>query len=813
MTVFSNFQGTLKDFFSFGRGSNKVSLLPDRTAKNVKLQDVSGNDFVFFSPTETGLISGGSLALGSAANQVDVSAGVGRIISTSDPSNPTIQQVSWPDTTLTLTLSSGKVEFFWIYVSSSVTVSIRITPPDVAFLRSNIFLGYVQAENASLIAASPYPKPSYQTAKNIDDIFLNLNQQAKAKGFKPHKVDNALSFWVDKGCLYVPGRNWHTDPDISDCRYIGPWGDATTPCEFDAILQDGALLAINQTVVPKIYESGGSSHNLTGDEAVIHYLFLTQQGFYLQIGQTNYTSIREAFEYLDYDRHNFNYASVADIPNQSVLVAQMVISNQAVDFEDPTLATSVAVLDGENGATISPVDQTLVPQYKLRAVVDGNVSQGDELSMNVSGHLQKYPETGGESNSQYTTDQVTLHDLAFLHDNIGVVAWVTPSNPAIVYHKVGYSNSGVISWTPASSRSFSSNINSLRCKPIPGTDRYVIIVTLDNGYMTAWCCRNEGSSTAPTQGSSYNLATSGATDADGVWDSGEGYFIYAWAASGDIINRYSEINTSDLSQSFPYGNVAQLSGGGTKVQCTTQGSDIITLSQNGSTAYIAEKAWNKPFYGTGRYDDSAGSQTISSSVSVLCGVEQHSGNILSQIKNTSGDLQTFSAPFSSGSSISSPSQYGIDIPGESGWIMKTSSGIGYNLVYRNDDKIDLYEGQPSGSWIKIYTAVQHFESDPCDTIVATLFGSVFTYMVLPDYDVADYVYFIDSNATRTDHFIAVAAENGVSGQLIDADIALPLITLPRQYTPGLTYYYGPYKYQVVTHNQAVLIIEATTMMS
>jgi hypothetical protein len=94
-----------------------------------------------------------------------------------------------------------------------------------------------------------------------------------------------------------------------------------------------------------------------------------------------------------------------------------------------------------------------------------------------------------------------------------------------------------------------------------------------------------------------------------------------------------------------------------------------------------------------------------------------------------------------------------------------------------------------------------------------MFGSVFAVGIGYASVDANKVYLIDSSLTRTDHFIGVAPYNVTQGQEIDVDIALPLITLPREYPAGTFYTYGPYKYQVITNTQAVIIIESTVMQN
>ena len=94
-----------------------------------------------------------------------------------------------------------------------------------------------------------------------------------------------------------------------------------------------------------------------------------------------------------------------------------------------------------------------------------------------------------------------------------------------------------------------------------------------------------------------------------------------------------------------------------------------------------------------------------------------------------------------------------------------------------------------------------------------MFGSVFAFGIGYDFSDSNKVYLIDSSATRTDHFIGVAPYDVLQGQEIQVDIALPLITLPREYPVGTFYYYGPYKYQVIAPTQAVIIIESTIMQT
>lgn len=193
------------------------------------------------------------------------------------------------------------------------------------------------------------------------------------------------------------------------------------------------------------------------------------------------------------------------------------------------------------------------------------------------------------------------------------------------------------------------------------------------------------------------------------------------------------------------------------------------------------------------------------------GLQVQSGVIFAQFKSSSS-LQTYKAAYTSGSSIETPVAYGNAVNCKHGDLIKTDSGIGYRVVLNNNNNIDIYEGMLAGSWDLIYTSTFNINSSNSE-IKSLIFGSVFAIGTGKNTTDANMVYLIDSSLTRTDHFIGVTQYNVIQGDYINVDIALPLITLPREYSPGTYYTYGPYKYQVITNTQAVIIIESTLIQN
>jgi hypothetical protein len=192
-------------------------------------------------------------------------------------------------------------------------------------------------------------------------------------------------------------------------------------------------------------------------------------------------------------------------------------------------------------------------------------------------------------------------------------------------------------------------------------------------------------------------------------------------------------------------------------------------------------------------------------------MQVQAGTILAQFEHN-GNMQTYQAAYSSSNSINNPTNYAGPIAGKWGDLIKTDSGIGYTTILTTADKVDIYEGTLQGAYDLIYTSNFTVDSSNYE-IQSLMFGSVFAFGI--GYAAADsnQVFLIDSASTRTDHFIGVAPSNVMQGQYFDVDIALPMITLPREYPPGTFYNYGPYKNQLITHNQALIIIESTTIQA
>ncbi len=763
-------------------------------------------------PMGSGLHHGGQITQGTGSLDVDISKGRGIIINAiTDPFKIQREDISWNDQTITITPEhTDTQELHMIFVDSTGAIlSQPVQNIQYKLIYDYIRLGWAEISINSIISVIFAPFIIGQTTSNLSDMFYAINESAKTEGMRLQPCDDNLNIYCEKGKIFMPGIGWQTDPKNQNILDIPQAGDETTPIILQIFNKNAKPVMSPQYEIPKYYDNNGNHTPLTGGEAVIHYVFYSASGYSIQMGQTAYIDFANAFRNLNNDKDNFIFAPGSNISGRSILLGQIIISKLAINFKNKALADIISTINDETGNTISPIDLTLVPQYLLHTMASQNLTMGDELSMDVNGDMQKYPATGGEGNSQYTSDTIVLHSAEFLNssNNQGIIAWVNNTSLNTIYFVTAQGNSnGTISYSPVSSHTVSGNINALRlCKIDTGRAGYM---WSDTGGSNMGVIQNNGTGSAPTTGTTQTLGgVSVNLGVDCTYDPDEGNMIGVFSTSGTVYNRYCPVSGNNLN-SPPKNAISMISG--SQVRCVNEGGNVIVTSINGTTSIWREAAWNKPFFGDGAYDDQGSSKTLSN-CSNHCGLQVQTGNIMSQFEYN-GSIQTYTTTYSSGSSMETPTTYGNAMSGKWGDLIKTDSGIGYSTILNNSYKVEIYEGSISGTYELTYTSIFAVNSSNTE-IQSLMFGTVFAFGIGYATDNANKVYLIDSSVTRTDHFIGVAPSNIIQGQRFNVDIALPMITLPREYPPGTFYNYGPYKYQVITHNQAVMIIEATTMQS
>ncbi|RLA64284.1 MAG: hypothetical protein DRQ78_06160, partial [Epsilonproteobacteria bacterium] len=261
-------------------------------------------------PIGTGLGSGGIISKGTGDLDVDIALGNGVIVdAVTDPLNIVDTDLSWDAQTITITpTATDTQEIHNIYMNSDgvgFSVHLDHIQPNNAY--DNILLGWLELQSNVIYGVIPAPTVIGQTAYSLGDLFQNMTDESKTKGFRVHG-SSGLNVYCEKGTLLLPGINWNTTPKDQHRVDIPQSGDANNPITLGFFNQNAQPVIGAQTDIPKYYDDAGAMTPLTGGEAVIHYMFYSAGGFNVQIGDKKYIDFADAFRNIDQDRDNFNYA-------------------------------------------------------------------------------------------------------------------------------------------------------------------------------------------------------------------------------------------------------------------------------------------------------------------------------------------------------------------------------------------------------------------------------------------------------------------------------------------------------------------------
>ena len=783
-----------------GEGGRAVIVDPTETGLSFVDSDSVGT-IKYREPVDTGVYSGGVITKGAGDLDVSVAIGSGVIVdSITDPFDIATQEISWISQTLAITpiaVDTQEIHNIYIDVNGNLT-AVAIQNDDKGFI-DNIMLGWAEIKENVIISVSSAPHVIGQTGNNLTDIFRILKDDAVTRGLRIIP-STGLGIYLSAGSMLLPGINWNTDPKHSNVFEVDQQGDDSTPLTINSFNKDAKPVLPASTTLPAYWDNAGVVEPLTAGEAVIHYAFFSALGVSLQLGSTKYANFHAAVNAVDTDKDNFIFAPGAGVSGKSVLLGQIIIRGDSVDFSDKSSALIISTVNGESGATVSPIDHSLVPQYLLKVEAAEALVSGDLLSMDVNGRLQKYPATGGESTNEYTANNVDIHAMTFLDEanNRGVVAWVNDTiGTQINFRVVQRGTDGTVTYSPITTRTTVNPVTEMHLCYIGATLAGIGWITL-NGFEIAMIDASNGTSLAPTMGGSQFMYSGSVASCAITHNSSK--FVTAYTTGGTFYVRHTDTSGAEVLAPTTSANGA---GNGSDLRITFEGTNsIVVTAINGTQSYWREVAWG------GNSFSNIGGSWEQIGMAKNGGVEVYNGTILAQFLTSGGVLQTYQATYSSGSQINTPSGYGASIPGESGDLSQSSTGLGYTTVLKTDGSIELYSGSLGGSWSLLSTLTTNVGVTP-SSIGATLFGSVFAMGVLGDYTWANDIIFLDSNAVITDHFIAVAPADVAQGEIFNADIALPLITLQREYPVGTIYTYGPYTYQVISPTQSVVILVET----
>lgn len=190
-------------------------------------------DAALLKARSTGVQYGGALTnLG--GGQVRIAAGVGGILTITDPSAPVYNAVSWTQTDLNL---SGADGVYYVYVTTAGAVLTTLTVPDEANSRDRMYLWRVSIRSGLVSGTGSIVTPLQHYGQQIRDLFEAVGPLKR--GLALSSVAANLTFAISSGNAYIHGVNFYNAPKTPHrisvsalspvtFRHVDQQGDQTT---------------------------------------------------------------------------------------------------------------------------------------------------------------------------------------------------------------------------------------------------------------------------------------------------------------------------------------------------------------------------------------------------------------------------------------------------------------------------------------------------------------------------------------------------------------------------------------------------------
>ena len=373
-------------------------------------------DAALVSARSTGARNGGDIS-DQGLGVVRISAGSGSILDNTTPATPSYYSVSWAQTDLDMSLSTG-INF--VYVNSAGTVTFGTTEPTSATRRQAIYLWRVSVIGGLFSAATSITNPLQQYGQGIADVFEALGLVKTGLTLSAASTD--LSLAVAEGAIYQSGANFHIaaeDPNKTTYSLKSP---ATV-----------RLLTQNNTQGSDVTQLDVTNYDLSGTVTAIPgttsraqiwtVLQFPSQGGEIRIlyGQSYYSSIANAQAALA------NGSYVAIIPSQkagSITLGWVITAANATDLSDgvqvfvnanrfglsggaiSSSGTSYVQLNNPNtlgaAATLDGSAITTVNGFKVPVTAGAVPTADGALAVDSTTHLLKFGSNGSTLTALYS---------------------------------------------------------------------------------------------------------------------------------------------------------------------------------------------------------------------------------------------------------------------------------------------------------------------------------------------------------------------------------------------------------------------------
>jgi len=469
-------------------------------------------------------------------------------------------------------------------------------------------------------------------------------------------------------------------------------------------------------------------------------------------------------------------------------------------------------------------DLGLIPEYKLIAPANSNIKKFDPVSMDVNGNLQKYPASGGETAENFSSKNIKLNHMVYLSAGKGIMLY-TDEDPNSLYLRTGVAQTdGSIAWGAMATIATEGEVKEIRATNLDGITACITwIEEAPNNEDSLKAVNIQTDGFNITIGEKFRPNNSGSTaevkTVDILFDKELNHIIWVYTENQKTYNSYNTFNGLTINPNNVQRVDMELTGDFVSIETTIEKSNIIiqTLDSDGKVLW-REVKWKGEWWGSDndRYKILSNIvEVIENNAISLGGLKSNNGIIFGQICISQNLWKTFYSSYISGANIQEPQSFGNTIEALEAQLVNTNSGSGYNIIIDPDrKKFKIYEGSssnPSSGFGLVYTGISTLDTISPNSLYVTMFGTMFASIFL-DHSTEtpnNKIYFIDSNATRSDNYIGNAASDANIGEMLEIYIGLPMINHSMTYNRGDVFYLGPYKYQAISDHQVLMIVEET----
>jgi len=462
-------------------------------------------DLLTLNARNTGVRYGGAITVnGSNPDRVDITAGAGEIIDTTNPAAPVYHAVTWGAQTNVAITNTGTPYTYW-YVDDAGTITQTTTAPTNANQRGRIYLARTAYISGAIAGIAYYAMPIVNSDQSLRELAEIIG--VMKTGFTLSANGANLAFNRASGVFFDIGANFYTSPTDPNSISI----TASTAQAFFHSTVNAQTGSSRTTLDVANYDNAGTITAIgggTGQSSIFTVWLFPTGNVRVQYGNTTYSTLTEAVNAVS----TRAFTPTSGYSETGIILGWICATRTATDLSNATHAQ-------------------FVQSNKFGTFSGGLATQGIiDLTTGVTGNL---PLANGGTGA--TLVDPNADRILFWDDSAGAITWLQPnSGLSISGTTIGIDNYTSATYTP--SWTASGTAPSLGNGTLNGSYSRIgnlVSVQLD---LTL------GSTT--TQGTGYWIFSLPVATSNIVWL--EGFSVSGYSATTYTAGRTLAVSTSSI---------------------------------------------------------------------------------------------------------------------------------------------------------------------------------------------------------------------------------------------------------------------------